>query len=173
MLDQRFRHTRIDVVMRHLIADAIGAPAKREFRQIAGADHQPAMVVGEPEQVVRPQPSLHVLEGHVIDRLAPRRTDARDRCSICIAAGRMSSFANDTPSDRISASALPFGVLAGGKTRHRVGEDVGARQAQQIHRLRRRRSERASSRARRRRQSPRASTPVARRRCIRPETWML
>ena len=59
--------------MRHLIADAIGAPAERQFGQIAGADHQPAIVVGEAEQIVGAQPGLHVLEGHVVERLARGR----------------------------------------------------------------------------------------------------
>ena len=44
-----------------------------ELRQIAGADHQPAVVVGEAEQVVGAQPGLHVLEGHVVERLARGR----------------------------------------------------------------------------------------------------
>ena len=70
MLDQRLRHAGIDVVVRHLVADAVGAPAQRQFRQIAGADDDAVVLVGEPEQVVGAQARLHVLEGHVVDRLA-------------------------------------------------------------------------------------------------------
>ena len=57
MLDQRLRHAGIDIVVRHLVADAIGAPAERQFRQIAGAEHEAAVVVGEPEQIVGAQPA--------------------------------------------------------------------------------------------------------------------
>ena len=70
MLDQRLRHAGIDVVVRHLVADAIGAPAQRQFRQIAGADDDAVVVVGQPEQVVGAQAGLHVLEGDVVDRFA-------------------------------------------------------------------------------------------------------
>ena len=70
MLDQRFRHAGIDGVMRHLIADAVSAPAEREFGKIAGADHEGIVLVGEAEQIVGPQPRLHILERDVIDRLA-------------------------------------------------------------------------------------------------------
>ena len=70
MLDQRLGDRCIRVVMRHVIADAVGAPAERQFRQIAGADHQRTIVVGEPEQIVGAQPRLHILEGHDVKRLA-------------------------------------------------------------------------------------------------------
>src|SRR3546814_12594936 len=69
---QRFGHARVDAVMAHLFADAVGSPAEREFGKIAGADHQPLMPVGEPEQVIGAQPRLHVLEGGVVQRLAAR-----------------------------------------------------------------------------------------------------
>ena len=72
MLDQRLRHAGIDVVVRHLVADAIGAPAERQLRQIAGADDDAVVVVGQAEQVVGAQPGLHILERHVVDRFALR-----------------------------------------------------------------------------------------------------
>ena len=72
MLDQRLRHAGIDVVVRHLVADAVGAPAQRQLRQIAGADHDAVVVVGQAEQIVGAQPGLHVLERQVVDRLALR-----------------------------------------------------------------------------------------------------
>ena len=72
VLDQRLRHAGVDVVVRHLVADAVGAPAERQLGQVAGADHDAAVLVGEPEQVVGAQPGLHVLEGDVVDRLAAR-----------------------------------------------------------------------------------------------------
>ena len=58
--------------MRHLIADAIGAPAQRQLGKIAGADHQRFVLVGEAKQIVGAQAGLNVLEGDVVDRLAAR-----------------------------------------------------------------------------------------------------
>ena len=58
--------------MGHLVADAVGAPAERKLRKIAGADDDAALLVGEAEEVVGAQPRLHVLEGDVVDRLAAR-----------------------------------------------------------------------------------------------------
>jgi hypothetical protein len=57
--------------VRHLVADAVGAPAQRQLGQVAGAQHDAAAVVGEPEQVVGAQPGLDVLEGDVVDRPRP------------------------------------------------------------------------------------------------------
>ena len=70
VLDQGLGHAGVDGVVRHLVADAVGAPAQRELGEVAGAEHDAAAVVGEPEEVVGAQPGLHVLEGHVVDRLA-------------------------------------------------------------------------------------------------------
>ena len=94
--------------MRHVIADAIGAPAERQLGKVAGADHQAAILVGEPEQIVRAQPGLDVLEGDVVDRLAARKRMAEIALASACAAGRMSISAPVTPSARISAQALLF-----------------------------------------------------------------
>ena len=56
--------------MAHLVADAVGAPAQRQLREVAGADHDALVLVGEAEQIVGAQARLHVLEGDVVDRLA-------------------------------------------------------------------------------------------------------
>ena len=50
-LDQRLRHRGVDGIVRHLVADAVGGPAERELAEVAGAHHDRAMLVGEPEQV--------------------------------------------------------------------------------------------------------------------------
>ncbi len=70
ILDQSLRHAGIDGIMGHLIADAIGAPAEREFGKIAGAEHQGLMHIGETEEIVGAQARLNILEGHVIELLA-------------------------------------------------------------------------------------------------------
>ena len=41
-LDQRLRDRGVDVVVRHLVADAVRAPPERQLRQIAGADDERA-----------------------------------------------------------------------------------------------------------------------------------
>ena len=66
VLDQRLRHRGVDVVVAHLVADAVGAPAQRQFGQVAGADHDAVVVVGEPEQIVGAQARLHILKGDVV-----------------------------------------------------------------------------------------------------------
>ena len=58
--------------MRHLIADAIGAPAERELREIAGPHHDGVVEIGEAKQQRRAGAGLHILEGHVVDRLPLR-----------------------------------------------------------------------------------------------------
>ena len=55
--------------MAHLVADAVGAPAKRHLTQIASADDEALPLVGQPEKVIGAQPGLHVFKGDVIDRL--------------------------------------------------------------------------------------------------------
>ena len=54
--------------MAHMVADAICGPAQRQFRQVAGAQHERLVLVRQPEQIVGPQPRLHILEGDVVDR---------------------------------------------------------------------------------------------------------
>src|SRR5579864_6186483 len=70
MLDQRLRHRRVDIIMRHVIADAKGAPAESKFGQIARSDHQAASLIGETKQIVGTQSCLYVLERHVVNWLA-------------------------------------------------------------------------------------------------------
>ena len=81
-----FGHRRVDRVVRHLIADAVRAPAERELGQVARADHEPALVVGEPEQVRGALAGLDVLERDVVDLLAAAYGCSRS-LSICSAPG--------------------------------------------------------------------------------------
>ena len=66
VLDQRFRHRGVHVVMAHVVADPVGAPAERQLREIARAEHERLALVGEAEEVIGAQPRLHVFEGHVV-----------------------------------------------------------------------------------------------------------
>ena len=70
VLDQGLRHAGVDVVVAHVVADAIGRPAQRQLGKVAGADHQTAALPGGAEQIVGAQARLHVLERQVVDRLA-------------------------------------------------------------------------------------------------------
>jgi hypothetical protein len=56
ILDQRLGNPGIDRVVAHLVAHAVGAPAERQLGKAAA-------LIGEAEEVVRPEPRLHVLEG--------------------------------------------------------------------------------------------------------------
>src|SRR6185503_7059520 len=70
ILDQRFRYARIDAIVRHVIADAVSAPAQREFAEIARAHYETAMHIGDAKEVTRPLARLHVLECNVMNRFA-------------------------------------------------------------------------------------------------------
>ena len=76
-LDQRLGHRGVDVVVRHLVADAVGGPAERQLGQVAGAEHDPPVVVGQAEQVRGPLAGLDVLVGDVVLGLAARRPGGR------------------------------------------------------------------------------------------------
>ena len=105
VLDQRLGHPGVDVVVRHLVADAVGAPAQRELGEVAGAEHDAAAMVGEAEEVVGAQPRLDVLEGHVVDRLRRRRRGGRGRRAAAAPPAVMSSSSKVTPSEVASRVA--------------------------------------------------------------------
>src|SRR3546814_11350742 len=62
MLDQRLRNAGVDAVMAHMVANAVGAPAEREFREITGAEDAAAVLVRQPAPVIRAQAGLHIFE---------------------------------------------------------------------------------------------------------------
>ncbi len=69
MLDQRLGHRRIDVVVGHLVAHAVGAPPQGQLAEIAGAHDQRALMVGQPEEMGRAFAGLYILKGDVVERL--------------------------------------------------------------------------------------------------------
>ena len=105
-LDQRLGHGGVDVVVGHLVPDPVGAPAERQLAEIAGAEHQRVVEVGEPEQVRGALAGLDVLVGRC--RRPARRSprDARSTRASAATAGRMSSSLALTPSAAISSRAL-------------------------------------------------------------------
>ena len=133
VLDQRLGDRAVGIVVRHVIADAIGAPAQPQLGQIAGADHHAAMLVGQAEQVVGAQARLHVLEGDVVDLLALGE-------GMADVGQHLPGRRLDVDLGRRDAQRLhqPPGVLVrlvrGAEARQRVGEHVLARQPELVHR---------------------------------------
>ena len=54
------------MVVRHLVADAVGRVAERDLGEIARADHHGLMKIGGAKQERRALARLHILEGDVI-----------------------------------------------------------------------------------------------------------
>ncbi len=120
--------------MAHLVADAVGAPAQRQLRQVARADHQPPVLVGEPEQEIGAQPRLHVLERHVVDGLSRRVGMAhllqhleRGRADVDLVRG--------DPQRLHQRPGVALGGLARREPRQGVGQHIHARHAERVHRL--------------------------------------
>ena len=71
MLYESFGDAGVDVVMAHVVADAEGAPSERELGQVARSQDDAAVCVRQAEEIVGSQARLDVLEGDVVDLLAP------------------------------------------------------------------------------------------------------
>ena len=120
--------------MAHLVADAVGAPAERQLRQVAGADHQPAALVGEAEQVIGPEARLHVLEGDVVDRLACRERVPHVGQHLARGGADVDLRAGDA--QRVHQSpGIALGRLAGGEAGESEAQDRGPRQSDAVGRL--------------------------------------
>ena len=133
VLHEGLGHARVDRVVAHLVAHAVGAPAQRQLGQVARAQHDAAQVVGQAEQVVGAQARLDVLEGHVVGGLAltvgvadvGQHLRGR-RADVDLLEGGAQVL---TQQGRVLLRAL-----GGGETGQRVAQDVRARTAQQVHR---------------------------------------
>ena len=138
-LDQGLGHAGIDRVVTHLVADAVGAPAERQFRKITGADDQPAALVGEAKEVVGAEPRLHVLERHVIVRLAAIFQTSAERVAQVIehlaGGGADIDLVARHPQRAHQGPGVGLGILAGRETGHREAEDVIARASEPVHDL--------------------------------------
>ena len=55
VLDQGLGHRAVDIVVAHLVADAVGAPAQTQLRQVPGPQDEGVVAPGEAEQIVRAQ----------------------------------------------------------------------------------------------------------------------
>ena len=133
MLHQRFRDRRIDVIVRHVVADSIGAPSKGDLRQIAGADHRRIVEVGDPEEMRRPLAGLHVLERDVVHLLAPGEGMA-DVGQHLQAARTDVDLAGRRAHGRHESPGLIEGPIGSGEPGHRVRQDAGAGPLKHVHR---------------------------------------
>src|SRR5271155_1613840 len=135
VLDQGLRHARIDAVMRHVIADAVSAPAESKLAQVAGADHQAAAQVRQSKKMAGALARLHVLKSDVVNLLAfrVRMPDVLEH----LHAARPDIYFVGRAAERLhQAARLLEGTRAGRKARHRNCEDVLARHAEAVHRAR-------------------------------------
>ena len=133
VLDQRLGNRAVGIVVRHVIADAVGAPAQPQLGEIAGAHHHAVVLVGEAEQVIGAQPGLHVLEGDVVDLLALGEGMADVGQHLV---GRRLDV--DLGRRHAQRRHQPPGVLVGfvrrAEARQGIGQHVLARQAELVHR---------------------------------------
>ena len=131
--DEGLRDRGVRVVMRHLVPDAVGAPAQRQLGQVAGADHQRLVLVGQPEQVRRAFAGLHILVGHVVDRGAVGRGVAE--VAQHLRGGRPDvDLVGRHPQRGHEPMRVGQGGGAGREPGQRVGEHVRAGQAEAVHR---------------------------------------
>ena len=67
VLDQGLGDGSIYVVVRHLIADAVGAPSQGQFAQIPRTDNDRMVQIGQPEQVGCPLAGLDIFIGDIVN----------------------------------------------------------------------------------------------------------
>ncbi len=70
VLDQGLGHGGVDVVVRHVIAHAVGGPSQRQLTQIACPYDEGVVQIRQPEEVRGALAGLDILEGDVVDGLA-------------------------------------------------------------------------------------------------------
>uniref|UniRef100_A0A0N4ZIW7 LigA n=1 Tax=Parastrongyloides trichosuri TaxID=131310 RepID=A0A0N4ZIW7_PARTI len=131
VLDQGLRHPAVDVVVAHVVADAIGAPAQRQFRQVAGAQHEAVVLIGQAEQIVGAQARLHVLEGDVVHRLAVREGVA-DVAQHLFGGGANVDLGPRHAQRRHQRPGVGLGAFRRGEPRHGEGQNARARQLQPV-----------------------------------------
>ena len=134
MLNQRLRHTRVHMIVRHVIADPIGTPTQGKFTEITRAHHKRTLLIGESEQEARSLSRLDVLECGVIHRF-PSRLRMAD-----VLEHLLSTWSNvDGLIGTAGCAHDPPGLvqrpLARGKSRQSVAKYIGAWETQNVHRL--------------------------------------
>jgi hypothetical protein len=112
--------------MAHLVAHAVGAPAERQLRQIAGSNDEAAIVIGQPEEVIGAQARLHIFESDIVNRFALGEGVAHIRQHLASCGLDVDLLADDA--QRLhQRPSVALGALPGRETGHRVAEDGRAR----------------------------------------------
>jgi hypothetical protein len=115
-----------------VVADAVGGPAQRELRQVSGADHHAAVLVGKAEKVAGALAGLHVLEGDVVD-LPALGVGMADVLQHLHAGGPDVDLLRAAAGGAHELPGLVAGARRGGEARHGVGEDVLAGKLELVH----------------------------------------
>ena len=131
MPDQRLRHPAVDIVMAHMVADAIGGPAQRQFRQVPGPQHKGPVLIGQPEQIIGPQPRLHVLEGDVVHRLT-LGVGVADVLEHLFGGGADVDLGARDAQRGHQRPGVGLGPVRGREPRHGEAQDIGPRQIQPV-----------------------------------------
>ena len=132
MLDQGFRNGRIYVVMRHMVADAVRGPSQRQFAQVAGAQHEAAVQVGQSEKMRGTRSGLHILERHVVHRFVVRKR--MPDVAKCLHGGGPDV---DLPGSNLQClherPRIRQRPVARGESGHRIGQNVFPGASQFVH----------------------------------------
>ena len=134
VLHERLGHPGVDGVVRHLVTDAVGAPAQRELGEVAGADDDAPALVGETEEVVVAQAGLDVLEGDVVDLVTVGVGVTHVRQHLLGRRADVELLEGDAERPGESGG-VALRRRPGGEAGHGEGEHVAARAAEAVHRL--------------------------------------
>ena len=134
VLHEGLGHARVDSVVAHLVAHAVGAPAQRQLGQVARAQHDAAQMVGQAEQVVGAQARLDVFEGHVVGGLALSVgvADIGQHLRGCRTDVDLLERRAQVAAQQRRVRLRAFGGREAGQ---RVAQDVRAWTAEQVHRM--------------------------------------
>ena len=138
---QRLRHARVDVVHGDVVAGE-GAEAQGQLGEVARADHEPALLVGEVHEDLGALAGLEVLVGDGL-----RSSGSRPMSWMCCAhAARMSISRSSTPGRPRPGAARCRGCAGGAEARHGHGQDARSARGPAGRRCARRRAGPGSSR---------------------------
>ena len=128
MAHERLWHGGVDAVHRHLIS-VVGRPAEREFREVAGADDEAPLFIGDVHQHLRAFARLRVFKGHVIFVLF-----MADVAEVEFHRFRYVD-ASEIDAERLAEQfRVALRPCRGAEAGHRHGEDAGARALHQVRR---------------------------------------
>lgn len=125
MLDEGLGNGDVDVVVGHVVADAVSAPTEGEFAEVAGAEDKGVVEVGEAEEMAGAFASLDVFEGDVVLLFAVGE-GVFDVAEHLEAGGLNVDFGAGDAEGLHEFVGVAMGEVAGGETGHGVGENVCA-----------------------------------------------